>query len=175
MALPWWQHHKHCLGYYYYYIISNSNDATCGGIEICILLLLLLIILLLLLFTSPSVTLLQCLSPWQQYGEMVKLTSWNCRNVSVIMLWEVAAPCSGTWGRVCCTCFTVLCVDVQLQMVITLRFEVTFLFNGQASSDVPVFILTPSNLTAVLHEQYLAGKFGQTVRCIFLLYSISQS
>ena len=19
MALPWWQHHKHCLGYYYYY------------------------------------------------------------------------------------------------------------------------------------------------------------
>jgi len=21
MALPWWQHHKHCLGYYYYYII----------------------------------------------------------------------------------------------------------------------------------------------------------
>jgi len=21
MALPWWQHHKHCLGYYIYYII----------------------------------------------------------------------------------------------------------------------------------------------------------
>ena len=27
MALPWWQHHKHCLGYYYYYYCSITLSA----------------------------------------------------------------------------------------------------------------------------------------------------
>ena len=25
MALPWWQHYKHCLGYYYYYLYINRG------------------------------------------------------------------------------------------------------------------------------------------------------
>ena len=31
MALPWWQHHKHCLGYYYYYlflVLYSSSYTT---------------------------------------------------------------------------------------------------------------------------------------------------
>jgi len=29
MALPWWQHHKHCLGYYYYYYYYYLLSAMC--------------------------------------------------------------------------------------------------------------------------------------------------
>ena len=28
MALPWWQHHKHCLGYYYYYRVRSRVSAS---------------------------------------------------------------------------------------------------------------------------------------------------
>jgi len=28
MALPWWQHHKHCRGYYFYYYYYPSDVDT---------------------------------------------------------------------------------------------------------------------------------------------------
>jgi hypothetical protein len=43
------------------------------------------------------------------------------------------------------------------------RFEVVFLFNGLPAADVPPFIATVDNKTAVLHEQYISGKTGQSV------------
>jgi len=30
MALPWWQHHKHCLAYYYYYYIKRGEGKGQG-------------------------------------------------------------------------------------------------------------------------------------------------
>jgi hypothetical protein len=42
-------------------------------------------------------------------------------------------------------------------------FEVTFLFNGLPSDDVPPTTATVSNKTVTLHEQYLNGKIGKAV------------
>jgi len=33
MALPWWQHHKHCLGYYIYYIRIMTAPRYVGGLR----------------------------------------------------------------------------------------------------------------------------------------------
>jgi hypothetical protein len=44
------------------------------------------------------------------------------------------------------------------------RFDITFLFDGVAGSDVPVFTVSGENPQATLHERYLSGKLGKWVR-----------
>jgi len=53
------------------------------------------------------------------------------------------------------------------------RFDISFLFNGVAPSDVPVFNVSGPNPRATLHERYLAGRLDQLVRiAIQLLWSM---
>ena len=46
------------------------------------------------------------------------------------------------------------------------RIKVTFLFDGEAYTDVPDIVLTPPENKATLHEKYLYGKLGKRVSTV---------
>ena len=43
------------------------------------------------------------------------------------------------------------------------KFNVTFLFDNQQDDDVPVQVVSGSNLRATLHERYLANRLNKRV------------
>ena len=53
----------------------------------------------------------------------------------------------------------------------TARYEVTFLFDGRPSNDVPVSTVdggtSSSDIRATLHERYLSGKMGKWVSMLY--------
>jgi len=88
MALPWWQHHKHCLGYYYYFLLYYYYYYYYGSV----------------LFHSPRIV-----RYWQKIAKFIYppvlnalwVVSTQCRSVKdgrqTEVLYQYSAPVLMCW------------------------------------------------------------------------------